>query len=158
MRQDYDLTNSADRGYNASMMLRRATVLASLIAYLGVGVCRQVCALDLPIPRPDNAAVASGCSHCHAKTPASSGSSRRFPAPCCVHSAEDASVLLPTQLAILPTPASSVTFVYINAPTAIPDAAAPSALATRAPPGVAPSVLAQALHGPRPPPSLLVVL
>jgi hypothetical protein len=58
----------------------------------------------------------------------------------------------------LPAPVSYVAFAAANRTPSVPDLAAPSALATRAPPGRAMSVLAQALHGPRPPPSLLAVL
>jgi hypothetical protein len=139
-------------------MLRRATVLASLIAYLGVGVCRQACALDFPVPYPGVAAVAADCGHCDDEAPGSQDRSRHSPAPCCVLGSADASVLLPAQTAILSVPPSRVAFVSVNQASTIPDDAAPSELATRAPPGAAPSVLAQALHGPRPPPSLLAVL
>jgi len=134
------------------MTLRRATVLASLIIYLGVGMCRQTCALDIP-PLP--AVAAANANHCHDETPPSG--SRRGTAPCCMLSVQDASVLLPAQAAILPATASSVV-AAIDAALMIPDAATPSELAARAPPGAAPSVRAPALHGPRAPPPFLAVL
>ncbi len=146
------------RGYNGGVMLRRAAVLASLIVYLGVGVCRQACALDLPVSRPNGAVPASGCVRCREKSRASSDSSRRAPAPCCVLGAQDASVLLPAPAAILPARDFSAAFVFAAPPATIGDASAPSVLAARAPPAAAASALPRALHGPRPPPSCLAVL
>lgn len=144
------------RGYNAGMVLRRATILPSLVIYLAVGVCRQACALDFPAASRAGAAVTANSGRCHDEAPASGKNSRRRPAPCCVLGSQDASVLLPAQTALLPATASSG--VAVDAALMMPDAATPSELAARAPSGAAPSVLAPALHGPRPPPYRLAVL
>lgn len=145
-------------GYNAGMMLRRATVLASLIAYLGVGMCRQACALDFPAPGTSASAVAADSDHCHDETSGSQDRSRHSSAPCCTLGSADAFVLLPAQAAILPAPASFVAFVAVGQVSMIPAVSTSSEFETRAPPGAVPSILARALHGPRPPPSLLAVL
>ncbi|MDE2510920.1 MAG: hypothetical protein KGL74_07345, partial [Elusimicrobia bacterium] len=110
------------------MMLRRAGMLAFLVAYLGVGVCRQACVLDMPVLRSDAGSVGASSGHCGRMAPTSREGTSRSHAPCCARRSGNASVLLPAQAMVLRPVAFSVDIISfaVQAPRA--DDGAPSYL------------------------------
>ncbi len=149
-------------GYNGVVTLRRLTIVALLAAYFGGGVCAQACALGWVDLAPGAQAAAGIPGHCDeegASNP-SPGSDRHESGErsCCSAHFYGSEALRQGDVIISARAPRLVEFAAVGTVVALPIRRVPlERVAGASPPGAV-AILADSLHGPRPPPSFLAVV